>query len=147
MEKPQNKEHGSTESRWRPEAADTVRQMIYHEGELLNHRVGWLVTLQGLLFAALGFAWKDAKELVYVISALGILISVSSFSVFILGHRATKTILNEWRDHKPINYNGPDVVGYRSGATFVRFLRPWYFLPTIFFVAWVSVMAINLRRA
>jgi hypothetical protein len=68
MEKlPQNNEPSPAERRWRPEADETVRQMIYHEGELINHRIGWLVTLQGLLFAALGFAWNDAKELVYVI--------------------------------------------------------------------------------
>ena len=143
----QSNEHSPTERRWRPEAAETVRQMIYHEGELINQRIGWLVTLQGLLFAALGFAWKDAKELVYVISVLGILISVSTLAALILGGRASKTILNEWRAHKPVDYNGPDVIGYRSQARFLGLLRPWYFLPIIFTAAWLSVMAINLRRA
>jgi hypothetical protein len=143
----QNNEHSPTERSWRPEAAEIVRQMIYHEGELINHRIGWLVTLQGLLFASLGFAWKDAKELVYVISALGILISISAFSALILWYRASKSILNEWRDHKPVDYNGPDVIGYRSQSKFWGFLRPWYFLPIIFAVAWLSVIVINLRRA
>ena len=59
----QNNEHSPTERRWRPEAAETVRQMIYHEGELINHRLGWLVTLQGLLFAGLASLGKTRKNL------------------------------------------------------------------------------------
>jgi hypothetical protein len=103
--------------------------------------------LTGSLICWASFAWKDAKELVYVVSALGILISVSTFSVFILGYRASKTILNEWRDHKPVDYNGPDIIGYRSQSKLLGLLRPWYFLPIIFAAAWLIVMAINLRRA
>jgi hypothetical protein len=32
--------------------------MIMHENQLINDRVTWLLTFQGLLLAALGFAWE-----------------------------------------------------------------------------------------
>ena len=38
---------------------------------------GWFLALNGLLFAALGFPWKDAPDLVYVLAALGLLRATS----------------------------------------------------------------------
>lgn len=39
---------------------------VMHENDLMNHRIIWFITLQGLLFAALGFSWgkTDAKNLI-----------------------------------------------------------------------------------
>jgi hypothetical protein len=42
---------------------ETFREMVRHENELMNHRVSWLLTLQGLLFTALGFAWDKATRM------------------------------------------------------------------------------------
>jgi hypothetical protein len=51
-----------------------IRSMIDSENVLVNHRVGWLITLQGLLFAALGVSWDKptAVALVYILCSLGI---------------------------------------------------------------------------
>jgi hypothetical protein len=46
-----------------------IRSMIQHEDQLRAQRLGWLLTLNGFLFAALGFAWNsDAAEWLIVIS-------------------------------------------------------------------------------
>jgi hypothetical protein len=133
--------------KWEPGAADTVREMIKNESELINHRISWMVTLQGLLFAALGFAWKDGRQLIYVIAILGIAISISTFSSLMLSAMASRSLLNDWNENKPTDYNGPDVIGYRSKAKYLSFLRPWFFLPFLFALAWISVIIINLARA
>ncbi len=39
--------------------AEVVRAMIDAENRLVNDRMAWLTTLQGLLFAALGFVWEE----------------------------------------------------------------------------------------
>lgn len=36
---------------------DRIRNLIRHENELINQRLTWLGTFQGLLLAALAFAW------------------------------------------------------------------------------------------
>lgn len=52
----------------------TVREMITREDELTNQRMLWMAAFNGLLFAALGFAWgkPGAKFLTTVFSALGV---------------------------------------------------------------------------
>ena len=34
---------------------EIIRSMIQHENQLINERLTWLLTFQGLLLAALGF--------------------------------------------------------------------------------------------
>ncbi len=41
---------------------DAVRDLIQHENNLINHRIGWMATLEGLLFAALSFSWQDPSR-------------------------------------------------------------------------------------
>ena len=55
--------------------------MVQHEDDLRNQRLGYLLTLNGFLFTALGFAWgaHHALSLVVVLALMGILIAVSSF--------------------------------------------------------------------
>jgi hypothetical protein len=131
---------------WSIEDAKTVREMIRHEGELVNHRLSWMVTLQGLLFAALGFAWKDGRELIYILCSLGIAISLSTLLSLKLGQTAVHTLRNEWDSHKPSDYHGPDVIGVRTSSKYVRYLRPWYFVPVLFVFGWIAVVIINLFR-
>ena len=50
-----------------------VREMITREDELTNQRMLWMAAFNGLLFAALGFAWDKpgARFLTVVFSILG----------------------------------------------------------------------------
>src|SRR3954467_13544460 len=108
-------------NKWEANAADTIREMIKHEGDLVNHRISWLVTLQGLLFAALGFGWQTNKVLIGIIGALGIATSFSTWTVLRLGSLASYTLLTKWDDNKPTDYNGPDVIGYRGPRDLNRY--------------------------
>ena len=134
------------DEQWSIEDAKTVREMIKHEGDLVNHRLSWMVTLQGLLFAALGFAWEDGRELIYILCFLGIAISLSTLSSLNLGQKAVHTLRDEWDKHKPNDYHGPDVIGVRTSSKYLRYLRPWYFVPVLFVFGWIAVVIINWRR-
>jgi len=54
--------------------SNTIRTMIEHENLLVNYRLTWLIALQGLLFAALGFAWgkPDTRQIIEVFCWMGI---------------------------------------------------------------------------
>lgn len=62
-----NQQFGEQAEKW----AETIRTVIMHESEVINQRITWLMTTQGLLFASLGFAWDkgDAKSLITVFLA------------------------------------------------------------------------------
>jgi hypothetical protein len=128
--------------------AEVIRSMIEHEGDLLNHRITWMVTLQGLLFAALGFAWdkKDAGGLILVFGLLGLVVSISSAASFGAAIRAEKRLL-AWWDENTRDYSGPDVVGWRASNGFSERLYPWRVLPIVFFLAWSGVLYFNQVRS
>ncbi len=129
---------------WNADDANTVRQMIAKETEFINNRITWLVTLQGFLFAALGFAWKDGRELINVLGAIGIVASLSLALPIHLAHQGILNMKKAWDKNKPDNYDGPDVIGYYSPNPLVRlilsWLAPWHSLPILFVVAWVVVI-------
>ena len=62
------------------EDAAIIRAMMDSENRMLNDRINWLVTIQGLFFAALGFAWDkaDTKGLIAIVSLLGIAVDRKS---------------------------------------------------------------------
>lgn len=126
-----------------------VRDMIKHENELMHHRITWLSTLHGLLFAALAFAWdnkNDAQVLIFVFSVLGILISLSTFTVLHTASGAISDLADWWETHKPSGYDGPGVIGRRTKKPWQRALYPWNMLPILFTLAWLAVIGITWCR-
>jgi vacuolar-type H+-ATPase subunit I/STV1 len=122
---------------WSKDDAKTVREMIFKENEFINHRLAWLVTLQGLLFAALGFAWEKAHVLINPIATTGIVVSITSFIGLLLAHKAIEKLKKEWKDQKKENgYVGPDVIGY-GAPNVVKYFLPWFALPLLFVVVWI----------
>ena len=75
---------------------ETLRTLTQHEDDLRDQRLGYLLTLNGLLFAALGFAWdaKNAKPLVVVLACMGIVIAFIALLAMILSDSA----IRYWRD-------------------------------------------------
>jgi hypothetical protein len=59
---------------------DRIRELIRHENELINQRLTWLGTFQGLLLAALAFAWdkKSAGGIVCVLCTVGAMVAIST---------------------------------------------------------------------
>jgi hypothetical protein len=119
---------------------DVVRDLIKHENELMNHRLTWFITLQGLLFAALGFAWEktDAKGLIFVFCGLGIFSSASAATAL---HGAATAIkqLAKIQTH-------PKIIIGRVAPWFETMLYPWFAFPVLFASAWAIILWLNWSR-
>jgi hypothetical protein len=89
--------------------------MIQHEDTLRDQRLGWFLTLNGFLFAALGFAWNSSPALAYILGALGIFIALSSF----LTLRVSTLAIGRLRLYVEDPSAAPPVVGLTS-ADFER---------------------------
>ncbi|MDP2393278.1 MAG: hypothetical protein Q8M21_08485 [Methylococcaceae bacterium] len=131
--------------------ASVYRSMMVHENELQNHRMTWLLAIQGFLMTGLAFAWdkQDARMLIFVFCGLGILISLTFWEGLRISKKAQYDLRNKWdgeRDKMP-SYSGPDIVGYRSPqGSLLKYLRPWRFLPFIFIIAWGLIAILNYPR-
>lgn len=131
---------------WGTEEAKVIREMIFREAEFTNHRVTWLVTLQGLLFAALGFAWKDGKELIPVLACLGVGVALSSLHPLYSAQRACSELVRQWDAKKDGDFDGPDVIGFRPVKWIIALSLPWFFLPFLLAVAWLVIVAVHAAR-
>ena len=127
----------------------TIRAMIEQENHLVNYRLTWLITLQGLLFAALGFAWdkRDAWQIIVVFCVMGIFSAVSCLLSLSYSQRALFR-LHEWCEtHKPERYDGPEVIGFPLTRDVVLLTEPWFTLPVLFIGGWGAIFVVNLIRA
>lgn len=135
---------------WTPDDAKTIREMIFKEGEFMNDRVTWLVTLQGLLYAALGFAWKDGKELIGVLCVVGLVVSFTAVPPLYFAHRAIRRLKHAWETKRDPNYDGPPVIGYLTDnwveRYFLSWFSLWFTLPPVFIASWIVVLCINANR-
>ncbi|MFZ4789730.1 MAG: hypothetical protein ACOYMW_02320 [Candidatus Competibacteraceae bacterium] len=128
--------------KWSSDDAKTIREMIWKEGDLINHRMTWLCTLQGLLFTALGFSWKNSSELVIPLAITGIVVSAASLFGLWLARQAVVKLKEDWEKSKPESYSGPDVIGYFLDPR-LAFLLPWFVLPVLFSGAWIYFLVIR----
>ena len=132
------------------DSAKIIRSMLQHEDRLVNDRINWLTTVQGLLFASLGFAWdkKDTKVLIAVFSFIGVMVALSAWSSLIISNEARRDLVVWWDNNKPVSYTDPDVIGTRAfDGTLTRLMRPWRALPFLFILGWIFVFFVNLSRA
>ncbi|MHB0929332.1 MAG: hypothetical protein ACYC3W_10625 [Candidatus Nanopelagicales bacterium] len=130
---------------------DIVRSMIQREDELINHRLTILATVQGLLFAAAGFVWDkaDGNKLIKILCWLGLFIAVVSLSSLFGSTRAMSRLLSWWEEKKPIDYDGPGVMGMPPNSKIVsfisKFIGPWSLFPMLFIVAWMAIWILKCR--
>jgi len=57
---------------------------------------------------------------------------------------ATDWLTTWWDQHKPEDYDGPDIVGFRSKPGFIKYLEPGHFIPIVFISAWFAVLFIRV---
>jgi hypothetical protein len=121
------------------ESRAIIREMIRHEDKLRTERLGWLLTLNGFLFAALGFAWgaKEASRLVFVLAILGVVVGLSALAAMNISGQAVRQLRN-WSDELPGKAWAAPVMGTRSAdlPLWARILVPWRVLPWALVVAW-----------
>jgi hypothetical protein len=127
-----------------------IREMIRHEDKLRADKLGWLLTFNGFLFAALGFAW-DADErtrLVGVLALLGVAVALSGVAAMKLSSSAVKR-LREWSDdaHPGAEWEAP-IVGFRlenltGREVWLRDFQPWELLPWFLVSAWPLIFLLS----
>ncbi len=120
-----------------------VRQMITSENELTNQRMLWMAAFNGLLFAALGFAWnkQNTKFLVIIFSSLGIVTSLLNGLALIFAAQAQRRLLNWWHKNKPNIYSGPGVMGTEplDKNKYSLYFSPWIILSFLFVMGWFAI--------
>jgi hypothetical protein len=121
--------------------ADPLRSLVFHETEQINRRLTWLATLQGLLLAALGFAWeKGGKDLLAVFASMGVAVSLLVYTSLIGSVIAMNKIRSCWLRHRPKGYDGPDIFGtYPERARFITYLSPETLIPIVFIGGWIAI--------
>ena len=122
-----------------------IRSMIQHEDALLNQRLNWMWTLQGLLFAAASFIWNVDWVPVLIIASVGLIACVSIGYSINRGMRAVKDLLGIARQYKKEEYNEkgktpslPPTIGSRRKA--IEWLLPARVLPWIMALAWIALI-------
>jgi hypothetical protein len=130
---------------------EIIRAMIMHENEIINDRLTWLLTFQGLLLAALGFAWgaKDSKPLVRIFAAVGIVVSFISAFGLLAATSAMYGLVDWWVQHRPPDYAGPDVIGGALPTGWPRvlgYVTSWNLFPLLFIAAWIAIDRASQRR-
>jgi hypothetical protein len=125
-----------------------IWERIKYENELVDHRLTWLGTFQGLLLAALAFAWdkRDTKWMIYALAFLGLAVALSIAVGTCRANRALRSLSQYWDSVKPKGYVGLDVEGVRSHRGFFWWLMPGSFVPLAFAVAWLFILYIHFRR-
>ena len=123
----------------------SIHELIKHEDQLLNHRLTWMWTLQGLLFTAIGFLWKSSDFPVIVIACVGLASCLTIGYSIRRGMAAILQLLNkagEYKKLKEVDCNLPPTIGSRSKA--ITWLLPGYSLPWIIGLAWIALIAYRI---
>jgi hypothetical protein len=109
------------------EYAKIIREMLWHEDEVIDQRFTWLCQIQGFLFAALAFAWKEptANYLVLLLCLLGISVAITTWSSLRAVSLGVTRMLNWWDMNKLADYSGPDVYARRLPWLEQQEIRDW----------------------
>lgn len=118
-----------------------MREMIRHENELVNNRLHWMFTLQGFLFGATSFIWKNSQSGVILLGLIGILSCASIGYTLARGLNAIHVLLVKTRDFckgLPDDWQIPPVIGSRRKA--IEWLLPSRMLPWVMGLAWIALL-------
>jgi len=112
-----------------------AQQAARHEDDLVNHRTGWFVSTQGLLFASLAFAWEGAPQIVLPFAVLGLLLSLSALWAAQCSNRAFYRA----------ELQSPEAPGYSILQSHPRlaflgvWALPWNSFPFFFIFTWLWI--------
>lgn len=134
------------EQRW-DRIADTVRSMLNHESDVIGHRMNWLGSFEGFLFASVGFSWKLPENTpAFVVCILVLAVSFAILFSLFGASSATRRLLLWWHNNKPAEYRSPDVIGFDIKVPSARlYLASWNFIPLFFAAAWLTLIVVRLH--
>ena len=127
--------------------AEVVRTMIRHENDLVNHRLTWLLTLEGFLFAGSGLLWNtlldNKPDIVFLFSITGMVAACSAAVVLDAACYTIMDLDHWWQNHKPNDFYGPDVIGFRGHRWLFALFAPWRLIPPTLVVVWLLLFLIK----
>ena len=132
------------------EARDDIR----FNNELINHRLSWLGTLQGLLFAAISLMWNQAGNdgLAIVICVLGagvaLSIGLATYGANLViedleGKIAAHERTRRAHEHPDHAFEAP-APAWTNRLKWWWWMMPGYFVPWLFLAAWVGIILIRI---
>jgi hypothetical protein len=137
--------------------ATVIREMIRHENDVTNHRIMWLLIVQGLLFNAYFSAGQEGALIVTALPPMGILVALSAFVMLYKSYHARGYLLflgNEAKQGRLREENLPlvgwpkkRVNGWWRGVWVCPWLEqagdvlePWLFLPGLLVCMWLFIL-------
>ncbi len=137
--------------------ATVIREMIRHENDVTNHRIMWLLIVQGLIANAYVSAGQDRAAVVTMLAPVGILVTLSAFVMLyksyqargylqFLGREARRGALRE-EDLPLIGWPATRIKGWRRNMWLCpwlgqvnELLEPYFFLPSLLVLSWVFLL-------
>jgi hypothetical protein len=134
-----------------------IREMIRHENDVTNHRIMWLLIVQGLIANAAVTAGQKGGELGSAFGIVGIFVTLSAFVVLyksyqargylhFLGNEAKQGTLRE-QDLPLFGWPSQRIKDWRKKVwpcpwlgNASELLEPFFFLPTLLVLAWLFVL-------
>ena len=134
-----------------------IREMIRHENDVTNHRIMWLLIVQGLIANAYVSAGRGSVDIVLMLAPVGILVSLSAFVLLyksyqargylqFLGNKAKRGTLRE--ENLPLaGWPRKRIKGWRGTIWICPWLgqvsdllEPYLFLPSLLILSWLVVL-------
>ena len=134
-----------------------IREMVRHENDVTNHRIMWLLIVQGLIANAAVTAGQKGGEIESALGTVGILVTLSAFVILyksyqargylqFLGNEAKQGTLRE-EDLPLFGWPSKRIKGWRKKVwpcpwvgKASELLEPFFFLPTLLVMAWLFVL-------
>ena len=142
------------------------RELIASENEMINHRMMWLLTMEGLLFASFFLVWRGKREKeegksnytteLCILYLLGVFSAVSVGLVLFYGSNTIRCIVRNTPKAGRSYVRGvrhvigeEHVIDVRRGLVSLlawlvsvlgNYLLPWHSLPALFVVAWYRLL-------
>lgn len=133
-----------------------LRELIHHEDDILNYRMGWFSALHGLIFTGFGTIFPEnlanlskVKPLLAVMACTGALLSVIMISSLVgpsMGNDRMLTFWGNWLKKNRYKYNGPGLVSWhmKPEKRWAHYINPWNFVPVILLCSWLVTAYIVL---
>ena len=138
-----------------------IREMIRHEDDVTNHRIMWLLIVQGFLVNAYESVKRESASTGFLLPFVGILVTLSAFLMLYKSYQARGYLqfLGAQAKHGQLEQEHLPLVGWprkrikdwwREGWGRPWFgqagdvLEPWLFLPYLFTFIWLAAL-LHLR--
>ena len=127
---------------------NSARDVIKEENEMINHRMRWMLTLNGLLFTTLGFAWgrnRVLNWLPWILSGVGAMSALSFGFVLQASIKSIEYTNESWYTiSKFSEHPTPTIIGTSKYdiVSWSTLLLPWRCLPLLLYAAWLIVALI-----